>query len=171
MENLKENILVKLAQSGNKEAFIALLKSVEKKLFRVASIISPQEADDIIQETFLQAYLSIKKFRGNSSFYTWIYRIMMNIIYKKNRRKKLVFKNYYSTSYLDNEDEELKERLRECLRKLHPMFSEIITLFYFEDYTIKEISELLKIKEGTVKSRLFKAKKLLKKMIEKNEPF
>lgn len=169
MENLNENVLVSLAKKGNHDAFISLLKNVEDRLYKVAYIISPNEADDIIQETFLQAYLSIKKFKGKSSFYTWIYRIMMNIIYKRNRKKKPLVKNINITS---QNDEELKEKIRDTLKKLHPKLNEIITLFYFEGYSIKEISQILNIKEGTVKSRLFKGKKILKKLLEeKNEPF
>lgn len=170
MNKLDEKILIELARKGDKEAFCQLLKEVEKKLLRVAYIISPEDAEDIIQETFLQAYLGIKKFKVNSTFYTWIYRIMMNIIYKKNRKKKVKFK-YLVNRNGNKEDEELKEKLRIALKKLHPKFSQIITLFYFDGYSIKEISENLKIKEGTVKSRLFKGKKVLKKLIEKNEPF
>ncbi|MCM8810260.1 MAG: RNA polymerase sigma factor [Candidatus Omnitrophica bacterium] len=168
--NLNEKFLIVQAKKGDKEAFSQLIKQVEKRLFNVAYIINPEDAEDIVQDTFLQAYSSIKKFKGKSSFYTWIYRIMMNLIYKKYKRKKINFKKSIIKNE-NNKDEELKEKLRIALTKLHPKFSQIITLFYFEDYSIKEISEILNIKEGTVKSRIFKAKKYLKKFIEKNEPF
>ncbi|MGC8976887.1 MAG: RNA polymerase sigma factor [Candidatus Ratteibacteria bacterium] len=168
MIDLNEEILISLAKKGNKDAFVSLIKSVEKKLYKVAKTISPEEAEDIVQETFLQAYLSIKKFKGKSSFYTWIYRIMMNTIYKKYRKKLPLIKNIANPVY--SNDEELKEKLRNALKKLHPKFSEVITLFYFEEYSIKDISKILNIKEGTVKSRLFKGKKVLKKLIE-SEPF
>lgn len=168
MPDINEKVLIELAKRGNKDAFVSLLESVENRLFKVAYTISPQDAEDIVQETFLQAYLGIKKFKGDSSFYTWIYRIMMNIIYKRYRKEKKIFKKIKISPQTD---EELKERIREALRKIHPKFSEIITLFYFEEYSIKEISQILKIKEGTVKSRLFKGKRILKKILEKNEPF
>ncbi|MCM8804672.1 MAG: RNA polymerase sigma factor [Candidatus Omnitrophica bacterium] len=163
MENLNEKVLVELAKKGNNDAFVSLLKNVENRLYKVAYVISPDEVEDIIQETFLQAYLSIKKFKGISSFYTWIYRIMMNIIYKRNRKKRPLIKN---VNIVFQNDEELKEKVREALKKLHPKLNEVITLFYFEEYSIKEISKILNIKEGTVKSRLFKGKKVLKKFLE-----
>lgn len=166
--DLKESILINLAKNGDKDAFISLIKNIEKKLFKIAYTLCPEEAEDILQETYLQAYLGIKKFKENSTFYTWIYRIMMNIIYKRNRKKPLFVKIQKISS---QNDEELKEKVRSALRKLPSKYSEVLILFYFEEYSIKEISEILSIKEGTVKSRLFKAKKILKKLIEKNEPF
>lgn len=164
MGNLNEKVLIEFAKGGSHEAFVSLLKNVENRLYKVAYTISPNEAEDIIQETFLQAYLSIKKFKCRSSFYTWIYRIMMNIIYKRNRKKRPLLKNI---NLIPQNDEELKEKMRDALKKLHPKLNEIITLFYLEGYSIKEISQILNIKEGTVKSRLFKGKKILKKLLEK----
>jgi len=162
--DLKENILVNLAKKGNKDAFVSLIKNIEKRLFKIAYTLCKEEAEDILQETYLQAYLGIKRFKGNSSFYTWIYRIMMNTIYKKNRKKPFYIKT--QKNFLKN-DEELKEMIRTALKKLPPKYNEVLTLFYFEGYSIKEISKILNIREGTVKSRLFKAKKNLKKLIDK----
>jgi RNA polymerase sigma-70 factor (ECF subfamily) len=162
--DLKENILINLAKNGDKEAFVSLIKNVEKRLFKIAYTICPEEAEDILQETYLEAYLGIKRFKGNSSFYTWIYRIMMNTIYKRNRKKSIQVK---LQKIIPQNDEELKEIIRSALKKLPPKYNEVLTLFYFEGCSIKEISEILNIREGTVKSRLFKAKKILKKFVDK----
>jgi RNA polymerase sigma-70 factor (ECF subfamily) len=162
--DLKENILINLAKNGDKEAFVSLIKNVEKRLFKIAYTISPEEAEDILQETYLEAYLGIKRFKGNSSFYTWIYRIMMNRIYKRNRKKSFKVK---LQKIIPQNDEELKEIIRSAIKKLPPKYNEVLTLFYFEEHSTKEISEILNIREGTVKSRLFKAKKILKKLIDK----
>jgi len=92
----------------------------------------------------------------------------MNRIYKRNRKKSFKVK---LKKIIPQNDEELKEIIRSALKKLPPKYNEVLTLFYFEEHSIREISEILNIREGTVKSRLFKAKKILKKFVDKKWTF
>lgn len=170
-----EKKLVLLSRKGDTAAFSILLRSCEKQLRNTAYALCADEAEDLMQETFIAAFLSIKKFRMQSSFYTWIYRIMMNTAYKKFRRKKRQksFLNVLGRSICVKEEKDSpsfedgrKEKARAALARLPAIHREIITLYYLEELSLAEISENLSISEGTVKSRLFNARTLMKKIIE-----
>ncbi|HOL21967.1 MAG TPA: RNA polymerase sigma factor [bacterium] len=172
---MDEKRLIKLAQQGNVEAFVDLLHYYEPRLKNTAFALYPDEMEDILQDTYLAAFKGVRKFRGNSSFYTWIYRIMLNIAYKKFRkqnRKKILFTriNKYSAPPPISETHNIqKEMVRNAVARLPLKYKEIITLYYFEGLSIEDIAVNLNINEGTVKSRLFNARKILKKFIEPYE--
>ena len=89
IEELQEKELIIKAQAGDLQAFSELIKIHEQRLLKVASIIIPGEQEDVLQETFISAFRGIKNFRGNSGFYTWLYRILLNNIYRRfNQHKK-----------------------------------------------------------------------------------
>ncbi|MBN1445391.1 MAG: sigma-70 family RNA polymerase sigma factor [Candidatus Omnitrophica bacterium] len=170
-----EKKLVVLSREGDTAAFSILLRSCEKQLRNTAYALCAEEAEDLMQETFIAAFLSIKKFRMQSSFYTWIYRIMMNTAYKKFRRKKrqksflnALGRNIRVETENDSPsfEDSRKEKVRGALARLPAMHREIITLYYLEELSLREISENLSISEGTVKSRLFNARTLMKRIIE-----
>jgi RNA polymerase sigma-70 factor (ECF subfamily) len=171
---MDEKNLLKLSREGDIEAFTLLLRSCENHLRRTAYALMADEADDLMQETFLAAFKNLKKFRMRSSFYTWTYRIMLNTAYKKFRKKKqkrlFLHRMDKRTANYNSDDSHAsgagKEKVRTAVAALPLKYKEIITLYYFEDFSIKEISEMLEISEGTVKSRLFNARTLLKKIIE-----
>jgi RNA polymerase sigma-70 factor (ECF subfamily) len=169
---VEEKILIELSKKGDVEAFTSLLRSCENRLKNTAFTLCPEEIEDLLQETYLAAFKSIRRFRSNSSFYTWIYRIMLNIAYKKFHKKKqketLIGKLLKKTSSHPNSSIEphQKEIVRSAISRLPLKYKEVITLYYFEGLTLSEIAEHLKVNEGTVKSRLFNAKDALKKIIE-----
>lgn len=170
-----EKKLVLLSMEGDTAAFSILLRSCERQLRNTAYALCADEAEDLMQETFIAAFLSIKKFRMQSSFYTWIYRIMMNTAYKKFRRKKRQ-KSFFNVlgrnirveteNGSPDSDDRRREKVRDALARLPAIHREIITLYYLEELSLAEISENLSISEGTVKSRLFNARTLMKKIIE-----
>ncbi|MDD3726039.1 MAG: RNA polymerase sigma factor [Candidatus Ratteibacteria bacterium] len=172
---MDEEKLIKLAQKGDIDAFTTLLYSCEKRLKNTAFALCPEEDEDLLQETYLAAFKSIRRFRGNSSFYTWIYRIMLNRAYKKfkkNRYKRMLIKRIGQIIPADNvspPDPDIKEVVRAGVLNLPLHYKEVITLYYFEEMTVEEIARYLNINTGTVKSRLFTARTLLKKLIEPKE--
>ncbi len=170
-----EKKLILLSKEGDTGAFSILLRSCEKQLRNTAYALCAEEAEDLLQETFIAAFLSIRKFRMQSSFYTWIYRIMMNTAYKNFRRKtrqKSFFNVIGRNIRVEEEkasagfEDGSKERVRNALARLPAIHREIITLHYLEELSLLEISQNLGISEGTAKSRLFNARALMKKMIE-----
>lgn len=172
---LSEKKLIIKAQEGDLQAFSKLIKMHEQRLLKVASIIIPGEQEDVLQETFISAFRGIKNFRGNSSFYTWLYRILLNNIYrrfKQHKKKSCILSKAAKGPECHTQEEInreelllLKEKVRKAVLSLKPKYQEIVSLFYFEEKTIKELSEILGLKEGTVKSRLFKARRLLTKLL------
>lgn len=168
---MDEEKLIKEAQKGNVDAFILLIHSCENRLKSTAFALCPEEIEDLLQETYLASFKSIRRFHGRSSFYTWIYRIMLNIAYKKfkkNKQRKILIEKMSSnisqnTSVIETDK---KEQVRNAVSKLPIRYKEIITLYYFEEMSVEEIASHLNINPGTVKSRLFSARALLKNLVE-----
>lgn len=163
--------LIKEAQKGNVDAFADLLDIYQNRLKNTAFALCPEEVEDLLQETYLAAFKSIRRFRGRSSFYTWIYRIMLNIAYKKfkkNKKERLLSERskILSVNNDDSYNTDIKELVRNAISELPLHYREIITLYYFEEMSVEEIARHLNINPGTVKSRLFTARTLLRNIIE-----
>ena len=144
------------------------------------------EAQDVLHEGFLKVYLNLKNFNGTGSFEGWIRKIMVNTAIDNLRKNK---SNYMivSTVYADDKtidiadevtDDELAiniepEEILKAVKKLTPAYRTVFNLYVIEDYSHKEIAEMLEISEGTSKSNLSKAKFNLRKnlihLIKKND--
>ncbi len=166
--------IVAKAKKGDLDAFGELLSTIEAKLFRVALILcgEREDAKDLLQETFLAIYQSLPRFSGKSSFYTYSYRILLHLYHKMRRKHHKILvpllNNLIARSpspAASFHKKEKKERVRRAIARLPSRFQEVIILRYLEELTYQEIARNLKIREGTVKSRLFKAKKLLAKFL------
>jgi len=134
---------------------------------------SSEEALDLTQEVFLKIYKNLRKFRGESSLKTWIMKIATNhanSFFSRNKFRKLLSFNK-STEYIEdikNKNNGLKLEVENALLKLRKKEREIIVLYYMEGFSYKEISIILGIPIGTVKSRLNRAKENLKKILGDN---
>lgn len=128
-----------------------------------------EETNELVQDVFLKAWDKYSKFQNKSSFKTWIYKIAKNIAIDFIKKHN---KYYIATNKLDLK-EEIKENksdiINEGIKSLGEKHKEIFTLFYLQEHSIQEISELLNIAEGTIKSRLFYAKNIFKKYLIKKE--
>ncbi len=136
-----------------------------------------QIAEDLTQEIFVKCYKSLHTFSGKSKFRTWLWRIASN--HCKDYLKSWYNKNVYVTDYQPIYDsiqwdgveerviqDEVDGELAAAVMDLPADYREVIYLFYFEELTIKEISSITEIKENTVKTRLKRAKELLKERLE-----
>ncbi len=175
-------LIIERIKEGNKEAFFELVSKYEKKLFKLATVITGNvtDAEDALQESFLAAYNALPKFQGKSTFYTWIYRIVINkskdLRLKRKKMKQnsideheLDFSDNRLNVSLEVEQNELYRFLLEKVNHLKEIYREIIILRFFEQMSYQEISDVLGLREGTVKSRLFKAKDQLKELILADE--
>lgn len=184
---MKDEELVKRVKSGDLEAFEEIISIYEGKVFGlIAHMIKNQnEIEDIAQEVFIKIYKNISKFQGNSSLYTWIYKITVNLCLDVIRKKKEVI-------YLDEkiklndgevefqipsdeknqeqiyEEKELKEKMRSCIDKLPDKQKVMIILRDIKGMSYEEISEITNIKLGTVKSQINRARLKLKELLEKD---
>ncbi len=164
---------ITLAKKGDKEAFSKLIQEIKIKLYKTGMAILKNDDDvcDALQETLINAYTKITTLKNPKYFNTWIIRIMINncyeIIRKNNRVSKITEKieqsidNYYEIYCAQSDLENILKQLDEDLRL-------VTVLYYYDDLKVKEISKLLNIPEGTVKSRLSRARKILANIYQLN---
>lgn len=167
-----------MLKQGNEEAYYELVSLYGNRLLRTSFLMVKDEADaeDIVQETFVKVFNSIKGFKGKSSLYTWIYRISQNII--KDRLMSQIYTIPYENNEVDfKTPEEItmsnidSDILKSELDNLNFIYKQVLVLFYFDDLSIKDISLILEEKEGTIKSKLSRGRVLLKKALEKGGGF
>ncbi|BCZ47228.1 hypothetical protein psyc5s11_32950 [Clostridium gelidum] len=154
----------------SKDSFVEIIQENRVSLYRLSKSILKNEADvqDAISETIIKAYTNIYKLKLMDSFKPWIMKILVNECYsiiKKHKKLELVddFADYEG-SYEDKTE----DNLMFYVNQLDEEFKSVIILFYYDDISIKNISIILNISEGTVKSRLSRAKAKLKAMMENN---
>ncbi|MGD6804424.1 sigma-70 family RNA polymerase sigma factor [Rossellomorea vietnamensis] len=166
----------------NREEIVEwLMNEYGRKVVRLAYTYLKQEqlAEDIAQEVFIKCFQKLDTFRHESSYQTWIYSITVNLC--KDRLKSWSFKNLITSNFFslksvthetpekDVINLEAKRELSECVLGLPVKYREIIILFYYEELSYKEISELLGISSQTIKTRLHRARNLLKKQLKGGE--
>ena len=162
---------IKRAKKGDIEAFINLMDINKTYMYKVAKSILNNNEDiaDAIQETILSCYKNIEKLKEIKYFKTWMTRILINkcnALLKKN--KKIMNLDMEITEDLKIE-ESYKLDLKESINNLDSDLKIIVILYYYEDMSIKDISESLNIPQGTIKSRLSRARKRLKEILSINE--
>ena len=170
--------LVKRGQAGDTQAFDALVMKYERKLYGLIYHMTSNTEDthDLLQDTFAKAYRSLVKFRGDSSFYTWIYKIAVNMtlnhLKKKKRRNGPSYDDADSNilndpAFIDQANQanprrqsnihELHQKLNEALLQLSDGHKSVVIMFDIQGMHHAEISRVLGISEGTVRSRLYYA--------------
>ena len=166
--------LVQKAKKGNDEAFEQLISLVRHKLYRTAYsyVRNEQDALDMYQETIYTAYVYLKTLKNPESFSSWITKIVVfksiDFIRKESRHfttaSEELFAELISTENVDFVSHSLD--LSEAFKFLDPTYKTIILLRYYHDLSIKEIAAIMNYPEGTVKSHLNRAKKMLKPILK-----
>mgnify|MGYP000000765363 FL=1 len=169
--------LVKQAKMGNDEAFTQLIIQMQCEMFRIAQIRlkNIDDANDAIQQTNLYAYKNLRQLKEDKYFKTWIIKILINEcnkVYKKNYKilnifDKLTKEHNSEEDFKVTENIEEKMDLEGILSTLKYEDAICIVLFYGSGYTIREISEILKCNENTVKSRINRVKGKIRKNYSK----
>lgn len=175
---MEEKDLIKSLKRGEEASYRELLSLYGDRLLKTCFLISKneREAEDLVQETFIKVFKSIKKFKGNSSLYTWMYKILQNTIRDRYRNAIITvpYEEYDSSEYSLEEiiiDKENKLILRKYLDEINIIYKQVLVLFYFEDFSIKEISDILDEKEGTIRSKLSRGRKILHDNLVKGGKF
>lgn len=178
--------LVELALNGDRAAFDKLMQRHVQMSYRIARRfgLSPEDAADVIQDTFLAAYRSLQSFNFSYNFSTWITRILLNRLSNFRRgmfRAKRIFWRPEDTAYegIDFEEKtevdpqsaaenaEIRAALEKALKKLPRGQRTVFVLFEIEGFKTREIASILNIPEGTVTSRLHHARLTLRKYLKK----
>lgn len=159
---------ISLAKKGNKEAFQKLIRENKNSMYRIARTILSNEADieDAISEAIMKSYKNITTLKKDKYFKTWLFKILINecnCIYRKNAKVVLYEGILDTVVYLDNYKD---MTLKEAVDSLEENLRTVVVLFYYEDLTIKQISSLMDIPEGTIKTRLSRARNKLYHMLK-----
>lgn len=178
-----DTAVVKRARKGDSEAFEEILKANYQLVFNVVSRIvpNPQDAVDVCQNVFINAYRKISSFEGKSAITTWLYRIAVNEAISFRRSRRLL-----SISSVEKEDsdgdafvpvvntdvkgtaeqDELKVRVKEAIDKLEDEDRVVLMLREYGDLDYTEIAQIVGIPVGTVRSRLHRAREQLKEILK-----
>lgn len=169
---------------GETNAFAVLVDRYKDMIFTLAlkMVKNREEAEEVAQDTFIKIYSSLNKFKGDSKFSTWIYKIAYNTCLdrlKKNKKEDLNISIDEFSAHLiktmDNalsalEDKERKQTIQNCLNLLPSDENFLLTLFYFEDQSLEEIGKIMSTNANNVKVKLFRSRQklavILKKQLE-----
>lgn len=174
--------IVRRVQTGDVAAFDALVRKYRERIYSVVYHLTSNRDDaaDLAQDAFIKAFQSINRFKGQSSFFTWLYRIAVNTTYTHLRKSRL--RSFFSLDDVKEGGEgvewlkelsvepsigksayikEIQEKLNEAFQKLSIKHRTVVTLFEIEGFSHTEIAEIVGCSEGTVRSRLHYAKQQL----------
>ena len=174
-ETSEELELIHRSQAGDTDAFGELVTKYRAKIYTMlyGMVRNENDAWDLAQEGFLQAWRSIHKFVGRSSFYTWLYRLTVNLaidsLRRKGRRVEVELDDAIPSSLpsprANYRRTEISEHINAALTQLTPEHRAVIFLKEIEDLQYHEIAEILGISVGTVMSRLFYGRKKLQSIL------
>ena len=183
-KDVEDQILVERSLQGEQQAFEQLVKRYQKSIYNLAYRMtgSREDAEDLVQETFLRAYAKLETFQIGRRFSPWLFRIASNLCINWQNRQK-----WHAVS-LDSLSEDKKEQLLSSEKSANPLFqlernqlqtrlqqeilalpvrySLVFTLRYLDDHSCREIAEILDMPEGTVKTYLFRARRILKEKLK-----
>lgn len=173
---LSDEQIVETIRTADTSLFAIIIERYQKKLLHYAhSLIKDDDKSvDIVQASFIKAFVNLNSFNTKQKFSSWIYRIV------HNETLNLLKKYPGETPLLDDVDfksdenieenfikEETKLEVEKCLKEIPLLYSEPLSLYYIDDKSYEEISDILRIPMGTVAIRISRAKKLMKKICQK----
>jgi len=178
LSKLTDEEVVEIVRKKNKEAYAEIIERYQKKLIRYANYLvgSEDKAADVVQDSFIKAYINLNSFNTKFKFSSWIYRIVHNEainLINKHKKEKPLFEDMDIDSGIDIEKEysqnEIKEMIKTCIDEMPIIYKEPLTLFYLEEKSYNEISDILRISIGTVGTRINRAKLLMKKICQRKK--
>lgn len=175
-KKLTDEQLAEYVRATNKEAFLEIALRYQEKLLRYAYRLTRDTARsaDIVQETFTKSFINLNSFDPKLKFSSWIYRIAhneaINSILKYKKEVPLPEGVDFKSEENIEDDffkKEVKERAENCLNQMPIKYSEPLVLFFLEEKTYEEISDILRLPIGTVGTRINRAKILMRKICQK----
>lgn len=185
---LTDRELIALVLAGDQDLYRVLVDRYSSLVYTAAVRIvgNEDDADDVAQETFVRAYRALGRFRGDSKFSSWIYRIAVNrslTHLKRCKRRPVTVEmsaapsmeaDVRSTRVEENPEQhvldgEFRARVRSAVGNLPGQYRAAITLFYLEEKSYKEVADILGIPMGTLKTHLHRARSLLRGMLEEGQ--
>jgi RNA polymerase sigma-70 factor, ECF subfamily len=175
MHNLNDQHYINMVIGGDTNAFRVLVDRYKDFVFTLSlkMLQNREEAEEVCQDAFLKVYKSLSRFKSESKFSTWLYKITYNTCLDRLRNKKrstpVVSINDFEDrevislmNVLDTiEERERTQIIQNCLELLQPEDNFLLTIFYFRENSLKEISKIMGINENNVKIKLFRSRKKL----------
>ncbi len=179
--NKNDQYYIERVLNGDTASFSYLVNQYKNIVFNIVLRISKnkEDAEELVQDTFLKAFQKLNTFKSKSKFSTWLYRIAYNLAISKSRKKVIKterFDDYineiidYESIFNELEYTELKERqklIKTAIEELPEMDALLITLFYLNNLTIDEIYEITGLNKSNIKVRLYRARKKLFYLLSK----
>ncbi len=177
---MNEEILVRRMKEGDKASFDLLYEKYKNIALRTAYLItgSIPDSEDVVQDTFVKTYLHCKELKNDSGFKAWMMQILVRTAYKTGKRKgkempdeEIIAKADMRTERSSLDHVLVKEETRilsEAVHRLPIKQRTVVILFYYQEYSVREISRMLGLREGTVKSRLHVARERLRGILEQD---
>ena len=184
-----EDVLVAEARAGNAESFTTLINQYDRHIYRLALNITgnQEDAEDVLQDSFLKAYSNLGRFQGDSRFYTWLVRIAVNEALMKLRKRRgaswVSLDEPAETDdrslmpreiedWAENPEQsyaktELQDILSQAIEKLEPQFRTVFVLRDVEEFSTEETAKMLSLSVPAVKSRLLRARLKLRELLNK----
>lgn len=174
MTNHDQDIINRIL-GGDTNAFSVLVERYKDLIFTltIRMIKNREEAEEVAQDTFIKAFKSLDKYKGDSKFSTWIYRIAYNSSLDRIKKNKKFVNNVTIDAFTEHnvktienafdqlETKERKETIKQCIDKLPSEDSFLLTLYYFEEQSLEEISKVVGINANNIKVKIFRARKKL----------
>jgi RNA polymerase sigma-70 factor, ECF subfamily len=176
--------LIRSIQAGDHQAFESLVRRYQRQVANLIYVTmgGRDDAEDIAQEVFIRVYRSLPKFKFDASFFSWLYRITMNLCIDEIRKRKIrrvLSLNYLTEDTLEKSrkskdytmasdlvlTEEKRQVIQSALQRLTPEHREVLVLREYQDLSYNEIAETLGLRLEAVKSRIFRARMELKNLL------
>ena len=187
---MTDNQIINRCQSGQTDLLDILIDRYKVALYTMCFKLTRNniEADDLFQDTWVKVMINVNLFKIDQKFSTWLFAICINLYRDKYRKKKRWLKrvkSYFSDAEMQEDLDRVKSespepddiliqneqisQLKECIDKLDDMLRIPVLLFYYKEFSLEEISSIIGVPKGTVKSRLFTARKNIKSFMEVNK--
>ena len=181
MTFIEDQHYINLVLNGNTNSFATLVDRYKDMVYTLAvkMLNNKEEAEEIAQDTFIKIYNALNKFKGESKFSTWVYKITYNTCLDALKKKKKINNVSYIEDFsehqtkaleeiLDSIDEkERNQTIQDCLEELPSDEAFLLTLYYFDDQSVEEIAKVINISTDNVKVKLFRTRKKLATILKR----
>ena len=175
-----DQILINQILSGDANAFTQLVNRYKDLVFTLAlrMLKNREEAEEVSQDTFVKTYRSLNKFKGDSKFSTWIYKVAYNSCLDRIKKNKKYLNDVEINEFTEHQvktvnnafdalvEEERNQLIQDCLHLLPSDDSFLLTLYYFEEQSLDEIADIVGISTNNVKVKLFRSRKKLASILK-----
>lgn len=179
-----DNEIIERIRDGAKHYYARLVDRYKDRAYTLAvrMLKNKEDAEEAAQDAFIRAYNALNRFEGKARFGTWFYRILYNVCLTRLGKRKEEFQRldyndnidynelesaFTASGYNEYETNDMVEFVKKTMEALPEKYQTILSLFYFQDLSHEEISEVTQLPIGTIKTHLFRARAILQRLLQK----